>query len=203
MPAAVNRLAILRIAESECLSKGVDALSLGDVAKSLGASRAEVAAFFHDEMTLLDAVLERHQTPYERTWGEALPPLEDPRDVLRLLVRSIAQLAYKEDGGHAYLTICAQMCTSRRFPLTTRPASTSPAALQLMGKLTKWTGVPFALMPVRFERMAVVLFSSVSAWVKQGQGRIPDDLFIEDLIDTLMFVSLSSPSESTQRLLDG
>lgn len=202
MPPSVNRLAILRAVELECQNKGVDALHVAAVAAQLGVPRGAVAQFFHDEMTLLDAVLERHQSEYERAWQDVLPTLEEPRDVLRLLASSIAKLIHKEDGGQAYVNIAAQMCTSTRFPLTTRPATTSAAALQLMGKLTRTTGVPFALMPIRFERMAAVLFASVSSWIRQGQGRIPDDLFVEDLVDTLAFISLAPPSPHTQRHLE-
>lgn len=195
------RLDVLRATEAFCLTRGVDALSLAEIASALGETRPTVAALFHDETTLLDAILERHQIRYERAWDEALPAIDDARGALDLLVRSVTACVRDEDGGPAYIAITAQMCNSTRFPLTGRPATTTPSALKLMGKLTTFTAVPFTLFPLRFERFAAVLFSSVFSWYRHGPARIDEAIFIEDLIDTLEPMALAPPSPRTQRLL--
>lgn len=199
----LTRLAVLRAAESLCLERGVDALSLAALAIAMGEGRAAVSRFFHDETTLLDALLERHQTPYEQAWEERLEAIDSPRAALRLLASSIAAVVHVEDGGAAYVAVAAQMCTSARFPLTARPSTTTPAALKLMGKLTEKSEVPFSLMPLRFERFAAVLFSSVLSWYRHGAARVPDAVFVEDLVDTLEAIALAPPSPATQRVIAG
>jgi AcrR family transcriptional regulator len=201
MSAPLTRLAVLRAAETSCLARGVDALALADVAASMGESRAAVSRLFHDETTLLDALLERHQTPYERGWEVQLETVDSPRATLRQLVSTIAAVVQDEDGGHAYVAVAAQMCSSARFPLTGRPATTTPVALKLMGKLIETTQVPFSLIPLRFERFASILFSSVLAWYRHGAARVPDEIFIEDLVDVLEAVALAAPSPSTLQAL--
>jgi AcrR family transcriptional regulator len=198
-----SRLAILRAAEATCAARGVEALSLASVAEALDVSPAAVAAMFHDESALLDALVERHQSPYERRWEEILPDLTEPRDALRLLASTITSKVHDEDGGATYVSVVAQMCTSARFPLTARTATTTSTALKLMGKLTPSTLVPFGLIPIRFERVALVLFSSVVVWHRQGPGCLAEALFVEDLVDTLSYLTLGAPSAATQALLDG
>jgi hypothetical protein len=198
---SLTRLAVLRAAETVCVTRGVDALLLSELATSLGEPRASLSQFFHDETTLLDALLERHQTPYEQGWEEQLATIDSARATLRLLVSTLTSVVQKEDGGAAYVAVAAQMCTSRRFPLTGRPATTTPVALKLMGKLVETTKVPFSLMALRFERFACILFSSVLTWQRHGAARVAAPLFIEDLVDTLEAVALAAPSADTQRAL--
>jgi len=135
MSGPLRRLAVLRAAEAHCLQHGVDTLSLAAIAKAVGASGAEVSTLFHDEVALLDAVLERHQSPYERGWETILPTIDTPRAALHLLVSTLARVSKEEDGGAAYISIAAQMCSGTRFNLTGRPATTTPMALQLISKL--------------------------------------------------------------------
>lgn len=201
MAAELTRLDVLRAAEAFCVAHGVDALSLADLATAMDAPRASVSRLFHDETTLLDAVLERHQTRYERGWDDQLDALASPRAVVRLLVATIATVVQDADGGAAYVAVAAHMCTSRRFPLTGRPATTTPAALRLMGKLVETNAVPFTLMPLRFERFASILFSSVLAWHRHEAARADEEVFIEDLVDTLVAVALAPPSAPTVKAL--
>jgi len=58
-------------------------------------------------------------------------------------------------------------------------------------------------MPVRFERFATILFSSVLAWHRHGAARISDHAFVEDLVDCLEFVSLGPLSADAARALEG
>lgn len=201
MPPPLSRLTVLRATESHCLDHGVDTLTLEAIAKAVSAQVGAVSALFHDETSLLDAVLERHQASYEREWEDVFPAIHTARDALRLLASTIARRVHDEDGGVAYVTIAAQMCTGARFTLTGRPATTTPAALRLIGKLTEHTKLPFELMPARFERFAVVLFSSVLAWYRHGAARAPEPLFVEDLVDCLEFVSLAPLSADANRAL--
>jgi hypothetical protein len=197
MPTApISKLSILRGAESFCLTHGVDGLSLAALARSIEADLKAVAAFFHDEMALLDAVLERHQSAYEAAWEEVFDTIQTPRDALHLLTSTIASLIEKEDGGPAYVAIAAQMSTSTRFALTARPATTSPAALRLIGTLMGGTKLSFEMVPIRFERFAVVLFSSVFSWYRQGAGRLSKDAFVHDLTDTLEYIAIGEVSRA-------
>ncbi len=184
------RLAILRATESYCLESGVDALTLSAIASAIDEPVATITGLFHDEHALLDGVLDRHQSAYEKTWDGVLDTMISPRDVIRLLVRTLALQIEDQDGGPAYIVVASQMCTSSKFTLTGRPATTSPAALKLMGKLVTRTKLGFDVIPIRFERFAVVLFSSIAAWYRQGSSRLAMDHFIEDLVDTLEFVSM-------------
>lgn len=197
-----SKLAILRATEAFCLAHGVDALSLGSVARTIDASAAELSAVFHDEVELLDAVLERHQTPYETRWESIFHTIETPRAAMHLLVETLASQVEDADGGAAYIAICAQMCASARFTLTGRPATTTPTALKLIGKLNAHSKVPFVIAPTRFDRFAATLFTSIYAWHRHGSVRLPKDVFVEDLVDCLEFVSLGVPSAVAQRAID-
>ena len=203
MTGGPSRVAILRATEAECAARGIEALSISAVAKSIAVSPGAIASLFHDESALLDALLERHQSAYERRWEEPLTNITEPRDALRLLASTITSKVHDEDGGAIYVSVVAQMCTSARFPLTARTATTTPTALKLMGKLTPSTQVPFALIPTRFERVALVLFSSVVVWHQHGAGRLAEELFVEDLVDPLSYLTLGTSSSATQALLDG
>lgn len=197
-----TRIEVLRATERFCERSGVDALSLAAVARLMDVAPAQVAAIFHDETSLLDAVLERHQARYERAWEERLPSVETARAALHLLVSTIAARTRDDDGGPAYVAICAQMCTSPRFSLTGRPATTTPAALKLIGKLMPHSLVPFPLIPARFERFALVMFGSIIAWHRQGQSRMPEAVLVEELVDCLSFLGLTAPSDEVRGVLD-
>ncbi|MFO0676991.1 MAG: TetR family transcriptional regulator [Polyangiaceae bacterium] len=200
--ATPSRLDVLRGAERVGAQRGIDALSLATVAAECGTTTATVASFFHDETTLLDAVLERHQTPYERRWEEIFDTIETPRDALRLLVRTMVEKVDDEDGGAAYVSIASQMTTSPRFTLAGRPATTTPTALRLIGKLTSHTALPFELIPVRFDRFAMVLFGSVASWSRLGAARSTRELFVEELVDCLAYMGLAAPTDDVRRRLE-
>ena len=195
------KLEVIRAAERYCFQRGVDALTLEAVAREAERPLGVVTGLFHDEGALLDAILERHQSPYERRWEEVLPAIDTPRGALSLLVSTIASLIHDEDGGPAYVAVAAQMCVSPRHRLTSRPATTTPTALKLMVKLIGSTRAPFELLSMRFDRFAAILFSSTFAWYLQGAARLSEQAFVEDLVDTLEFVALAEPTDATQRAL--
>jgi AcrR family transcriptional regulator len=186
----LDRVAVLRGAESFCFTNGVDAFSIAALARQVDTPVRAITAHYSDEAALIDAVLWRHQSTYEPEWEKVLATLASARVALELLVRTMTMMTARADGGAAYVSMLAQMTVSTRFPLTGRTVTTTPTALKLMGILTGETKVPLELLPLRLERFSFVLFGSVAAWYRHGAARVPEHEFIDDLVNTLEHVAL-------------
>ncbi len=190
-----TRLALLRAAEKLFSTRGVDAVSLREIAAVAGQGNHSAALYhFGDRRVLLNAVLERHSGPIQADWRVALGQMraegrDSLRELVELLVRPLVQKLDDPDGGTEYLLVVAELVTSRSFPIAEMPATTAPGILALMTSLARHTGAsPAHLLPLRMMRVAAVLYCSIADYhrlVTAGHD-IPREDFVADLIAALV-----------------
>ncbi len=194
MKSDITRLAILRAAERLFAERGVDTVSLREVAAAAN-QRNHSAVLYHfgDKRELLEALLHRHSGPIDDAFPGALDSLqasgkESIEALCQLLVKPLARKLDDVDGGPAYLQVCAQLTVSRTFPLTSLKAANGPGATalasRLHGQLREQTP---ALVPLRMLRVAGVLFGSLAAYhrIVQDGFEVPRALFERDLVLSL------------------
>ncbi len=196
-----TRLALLRAAERLFAERGVDSVSLREIAVAAGQRNHSAAVYhFKDKRGLVNAVLERHSDPIQAAWPVALEHLgaegrETLEEIVALLVRPLVRKLDDKDGGADYLIVVSQLVSSRTFPLTDLPATNAPGIMALTTALLRHIdNVPAPLMPLRMMRVASVLYGSIASYhrlVTLGFD-IPRDDFVNDLIASLVGMLRSS-----------
>lgn len=191
---ADTRLALLRAAERLFAERGVDAVSMREIAAAAGqANHSAVLYHFADKRELLNSLLERHSDPIQAAWTATLEHMTaEGRDSLEelvgLMVRPLVAKLDDPDGGADYLMIVADLVTSRSFPITTMPAVSAPGILALSAAMMRHIAeIPPMLLQLRMMRVANVLYGSIAnyhALVKVGFD-IPRHEFTRDLIVSL------------------
>jgi len=200
----VTRLALVRAAERLFADRGVDNVSLREIAAAAG-QRNHSAALYHfgDKRELLEALLHRHSGPIDEGFVPTLDRLrEEGRETLEeivgVLVRPMVDKLGDEDGGTDYLTICAELVSSRTFPITGLRAANGPGAEVLRARLVPHLGdVSPLLLPLRMLRTAAVLFCSLAAYHRLSVAGlyVPRNVFCEDLIDSMISFFRPQPRE--------
>lgn len=192
---ADTRLTLLRAAERLFAERGVDAVSMREIAAAAGqANHSAVLYHFADKRELLNSLLERHSDPIQAAWSVTLEHMAaEGRDSLEelvgLMVRPLVGKLDDPDGGAAYLLIVADLVTSRSFPITTMPAVSAPGILALSAAMMRHIAdIPPTLLQLRMMRVANVLYGSIANYqglVAVGFD-IPRDAFVRDLIVSLV-----------------
>lgn len=195
----VTQLMLLRAAERLFAERGVDAVSLREIAAAAG-QRNHSATLYHfgTKRDLLEALLQRHSGPVDDSFVAALDRLraegrESLRDIIEVLVRPMVAIL-DNDGGVEYIFICAELVHSRTFPMTSLRAANGPGGQELRARLFPFLGgVPPMLLPLRMMQFASVLFGSIAAYQRLCTAGlfIAREAFIEDLVRTM--VGLLSP----------
>lgn len=190
----ITRLAILRAAEGLFAARGVDTVSLREVAAA-AKQRNHSAVLYHfgDKRELLEALLHRHSGRIDDAFPARLSELqasgnETIEALCQLLVQPLAAKLDDEDGGPSYLQVCAELTVSRSFPLTSFKAANGPGATAVAGRLHGLIRDQSpALVPLRMLRVAGVLFGSLAAYhrIVQDGFDVPRDLFERDLVASL------------------
>lgn len=192
---ADTRLTLLRAAERLFAERGVDAVSMREIAAAAGqANHSAVLYHFADKRELLNSLLERHSDPIQAAWSVTVEHMAaEGRDSLEelvgLMVRPLVGKLDDPDGGAAYLLIVADLVTSRSFPITTMPAVSAPGILALSAAMMRHIAdIPPTLLQLRMMRVANVLYGSIANYqglVAVGFD-IPRDAFVRDLIVSLV-----------------
>lgn len=192
---ADTRLALLRAAECLFAARGVDAVSLREIAAAAGqGNHSAVAYHFRDKRELVNDLLARHSDPIQTGWLATLDHLSaEGRDnlpeLVRLMVRSLAAKLDDSDGGPEYLLVVAQLATSRTFPLTSLPAVSAPGILELSARMMRHIGpLPSNLDIFRMLRVASVLYGSLANYqtLRESGLDVPREEFVEDLCQSLV-----------------
>lgn len=207
-----TRLALIRAAERLFAARGVDAVSLREVsAAAKQRNNSAVRYHFKSREGLIDAILERHAGPIQERYSAQLDLLErqgplDLPTILHVLVRPLVAKLDDPDGGAHFVSISAQLSVNPTMPLTERPAaSASPGVIRIMGALFPLISIPPELVMLRQERFASSMYAAIV-----GHGRLMADgpadplereLFISDLVDSLIALLSSPPSAETLALL--
>lgn len=189
-----TRLAILRAAETLFAAKGIDSVSLREIATVAGqGNNSAVLYHFTSKLGLLNALLERHSDPIQRAWIVTLQHMEaEGRDSLDelvgLLVRPLVQKLDDPDGGTSYLLIVAQLVGSRTFPIMDFPATSSPGVVAVIDALMQHAGPGSdSIQLLRMIRVADVLYGSIAAYQRLNVAApaVDRDEFVNDLIDSI------------------
>jgi AcrR family transcriptional regulator len=203
-----TRTALLQAAERLFAERGVDAVSMREIAAAAGQGNHSAALYhFADKRDLLNSLLERHSDPMQKAWLVTLDHMAaEGRDTLRelvaLMVRSVIAKLDDPDGGTDYLLVVADLVTSRSFPITTMPAVSAPGILELTARMMRHIRtVPPQFMQLRMMRVANVLYGSIANYhslVSMGFGIERED-FIDDLIASLVAVIATGVPETSPR----
>jgi AcrR family transcriptional regulator len=195
MPRFDTRLALMRAAEQLFAQQGVDRVSLREIAVAAGQRNVSAATYhFGSKRELIESILERHSRPVQDDWLRILEAAKhgmELRQLIELLVRPIVDKIDDADGGRCYLELCAELVTSRSFPLISMRIATNPGAAAL-GKSIAEQGprLPSALATLRGTRLAAILYTSIADYLRlSSDGMAPGrDAFITDLISVLVSV---------------
>ncbi|MFN2427145.1 MAG: TetR/AcrR family transcriptional regulator [Candidatus Binatia bacterium] len=201
-----TRTALLRAAERLFAERGVDAVSMREIAAAAGQGNHSAALYhFADKRDLLNLLLERHSDPIQKAWLTTLDHMAaEGRDTLPelvgLMVRSVVAKLDDPDGGTDYLLVVADLVTSRSFPIATMPAVSAPGIYELTARMMRHIHtIPPQFIQLRTMRVANVLYGSIANYhslVSMGLGIERED-FINDLIKSLVAVIATGFEETT------
>lgn len=194
---ADTRLALLRTAERLFAERGVDAVSMREIAAAAGQANHSAALYhFEGKRELLNSLLERHSDPIQEAWLVALDRMiaegrESLSELVGLMVRDVVGKLDDPDGGTEYLLVVADLVSSRSFSIVSMPAVSAPGILELWARMVHHSGpIPPEFLQLRMMRVASVLYCSIANYhmlVSVGLA-VPRDAFIEDLIAALVAV---------------
>jgi AcrR family transcriptional regulator len=195
MPRFDTRLALMRAAEQLFAQQGVDRVSLREIAVAAGQRNVSAATYhFGSKRELIEAILERHSRSIQDDWVRILAAAKcgmDLRQLIELLVRPIVAKLDDPDGGRSYIELCAELVTSRSFPLLSMRVATTPGAAEL-GKSIAEQGpkLPSMLGTLRGTRLAAALYTSISDYARLTNDGVDmsREAFTVDLINVLVAV---------------
>lgn len=178
------------------LEKGLEAVSLREISAAARQKNHSAAGYhFGSKEGVVDAILLRHSVPIHRTFDEAMdavdkkPPEETSlHEILDLMVGPIVAKLDDEDGGRAYLSLCAQLSVSERMPLETRAVATTPPVLRIWMAVMSRVDIPNEVIPLRLARLAGTIYTSILQYDRLdrlGVLRIPRATFVDDLVWSL------------------
>lgn len=201
---AATRLTLLRTAERLFLERGLEAVSLREISAAAQQKNHSAAGYhFGSKEGVVDAILLRHSAPLHRMYDEAMdrvdarPAAETSLSaILALMVGPIVQKLDDEDGGLAYLSLCAQLSVSDRMPLESRSVATTPPVLRIWMAVMARVNIPDDVMPLRLARLAGTIYTSILQYdrlLRLGVLHIPREVFIDDLVWSLASLLATRP----------
>lgn len=189
-----TRLRLLRAAERLFAERGVDNVSLREIAAEAQHGNHSAALYhFGTKRELLENLLERHSGPIDAGFPAALDKLreegkESLRSILGVLVRPMVGVLDDDDGGVHYAHIAAELVQSRTFPLTSLRAAHGAGSQVLQQRLFPFIGgIPPMKLPLRMIMFTSLLFESIANYQRLSSSGlfIPREEFCEDLIEVL------------------
>lgn len=206
-----TRLALIRAAETLFASKGHDAVSLREVSVVAGQSNNSAVLYhFGSREALIDAVLERHSAPIQQRYVAQLEALErhgglSARALVEVLVLPIVAKLDDDDGGFAYISLCAQLSVSPHLPLVGRSVASTPEVVQLSIAMAAYFTAPPELMLFRMERLANTMYASLVAFKRLddvGAAAVSRTAFVSDLVDGMVDLLTRPASAQTTTALE-
>jgi AcrR family transcriptional regulator len=188
---------LLRAAERLFALRGVDSVSLREIAAAAGQANHSAALYhFSNKRELINALLTRHSDAIQAGWLETLDHMaatghETLEALVSLMVRSLVAKLDDPDGGADYLMVVAQLVPSRSFPITSFEATTAPGIIALsVAMMRHIEEIPFQLIQLRMMRVAAVLYCSIANYqtVAATGADIERDVFVTDLIASIVAV---------------
>lgn len=184
-----TRLALMRAAEQLFAQNGVDRVSLREIAIAAGQRNVSAATYhFGSKRELIEAILERHTIPLQESWALAAATERGVslHELIELCVRPLVAKIDDPDGGRCYLELCAELVTSRSFPLMGMRIATNPRVADLAARITAHgPELPPMIRVIRLTRLAGILYGSIGDYLRliTNGVEIPRELFISDLVN--------------------
>lgn len=193
MPRFDTRLALMRAAEQLFAQQGVDRVSLREIAIAAGQRNVSAATYhFGSKRELIEAILERHSLGMQASWKPLLE--QDAQQAVSLhalleaVVRPLVAKIDDPDGGRSYLELCAELVSSRSFPLMGMRIANTAEAQDITRRIAE-RGPEVAPMVrvLRSARLAGVIYGSLGDYLRLLHNGldIPRPLFISDLVNTV------------------
>jgi AcrR family transcriptional regulator len=205
-PFPTTRVRIVEAAERLMAERGIDTVSLREIARESGA-RNVLAVQYHfvDRSGVVGAIIEKHAPPVEARRHALLDEYEaDDREDLRGLAAALVRpLAYKlsePDGGPEYLQILADLVNRPRPDIGRAPFEDPANSLHRWRKMVD----PFLEEDaVRLHRrFTTYLHTTVELGRRARSGPHADDrLFVSYLVDVVAALLASPVSDETRRLV--
>jgi AcrR family transcriptional regulator len=204
LPRFDTRLALMRAAEQLFAQQGVDRVSLREIAIAAGQRNVSAATYhFGSKRELIEAILERHSLPIQETWRPVLEQSQVEQvslhHLLEPVVRPLVAKVDDADGGRCYLELCAELVSSRSFPLMGMRISVTPEALDLTKRIAeRGPDVTPMIRVIRSTRLAGLIYSSIGDYLRliTNGVEIPRAMFVSDLVNVLVgAVQACPPSE--------
>ena len=194
MPRFDTRLALMRAAEQLFAQQGVDRVSLREIAIAAGQRNVSAATYhFGSKRELIETILERHSLPAQETWRPVLEADKRARVPLNTLIEAVVKPLVAKiddpDGGRCYLELCAELISSRSFPLMGMRIASSPLAHEITERIALWgPEVPPMIRVVRSTRLAGMIYGSIGDYLRLATNgvEIPRALFVSDLVNVLV-----------------
>lgn len=201
MPRFDTRLALMRAAEQLFAQQGVDRVSLREIAIAAGQRNVSAATYhFGSKRELIEAILERHSLPIQETWR---PVLEQSKveqvslhHLLELVVRPLVTKVDDPDGGRCYLELCAELVSSRSFPLMGMRISVTAEAHDLTKRIAeRGPDVTPMIRVIRSTRLAGLIYGSIGDYLRliTNGVEIPRNVFVSDLVNVLAGAVQAAP----------
>lgn len=201
MPAADTRANLLRAAESLFAQRGVDGVSLREIARSAGA-RNVIAVQYHftDRDGVVRAILDKHLPAVDERRHALLDAADgDPtvRALAAALVRPLGAKLADTAGGPEFLRVYAD--------LLNRPTPALEAADGRFASLKRWRSTVAPLLDPDaaklHPRLDALLYTVVQLSRRAESGPHTDDrLFTSHLIDVVAAILTAEVSDETRRL---
>jgi AcrR family transcriptional regulator len=193
LPRFDTRLALMRAAEQLFAQQGVDRVSLREIAIAAGQRNVSAATYhFGSKRELIEAILERHSLGMQASWKPLLE--QDAQQAVSLhalleaVVRPLVAKIDDPDGGRSYLELCAELVSSRSFPLMGMRIANTAEAQDITRRIAE-RGPEVAPMVrvLRSARLAGVIYGSLGDYLRLLHNGldIPRPLFISDLVNTV------------------
>ncbi len=201
MPTADTRANLLRAAESLFAQRGVDGVSLREIARSAGAKNVIAVQYhFTDRDGVVRAILDKHLPSVDERRHALLDAADgDPtvRALAAALVRPLGAKLADTAGGPEFLRVYAD--------LLNRPTPVLEAADGRFASLQRWRSTVAPLLDpdaARLHpRLDALLYTVVQLSRRAESGPHTDDrLFISHLIDVVAAILTAEVSDETRRL---
>jgi AcrR family transcriptional regulator len=199
---------LLLVAERLFAERGIDAVSLRQIVAAAGhRNPAAVQYHFGDKEGLIRAIV-RHRVPVSNERRlEMLASLEkdgETGDVRRLLAAAAVPLLELHDVTPYYVRFLARLFERGHVDSSVFTSLNATGNQKFSELLTEaLSDLPPALVPTRRDRATTIMINDIAARHKAAaEGPITsEDLYIEDLLDTLVAVVTAPPSPATLRAL--
>lgn len=201
MPRFDTRLALMRAAEQLFAQQGVDRVSLREIAIAAGQRNVSAATYhFGSKRELIEAILERHSVPVQESWTPALAADVERKltlhQLMQLLVQPLVDKIDDGDGGRCYLELCAELVTSRSFPLMGMRIAAMPGATEMAKRIAEHgPEVAPMIRVIRSTRLAGIVYGSIGDYLRliTNGVEIPRKVFVSDLVNILVAAAQADP----------